>query len=322
MTRNLSREAHLWHTITSPEYLDRARNHLQTACDFFIASAKRHPLIADYAPVPYWGGVMELLLQTYSNARAMLALSEYGAMREWGGGLKDIPRGIAESSMSWMTTEDEAFFKSELNFAYGVCSRFGRATSMSERYTSDGYKTGTKNWRTCIPKDVGYGDDHILNCEDAVYAPRPAEIPEYAADKSVSCKTGQIVPWTGVWVPANGMGKAALAFARQGIQIMQPAYHLIREDEDTGEEEYDLIDCIWHPVRPTSHLVPLQPLDDASAETSERERCEAGQPCPHEGFWHTPAKSDSRRFFKAGEIMPAFESDWGDTVWLRDENQQ
>ena len=97
MTRNLSREAHLWYTITSPEYLDRARDHLQTASDFFIACAKAHSFIADYAPVPYWGGKMEYLLQTYANARAMLILGNFSAMQDWGGTLEGHParhRGI------------------------------------------------------------------------------------------------------------------------------------------------------------------------------------------------------------------------------------
>ena len=111
--------------------------------------------------------------------------------------------------------------------------------------------------------------DHILNSEDAVYAPRPTEIPEYAADTSVSCKTGQIVPWTGVWVPADGMGKAALVFARQGLQIMQPAYHFIRKDEDTGDEEYDLVEATFHPVRPTGRMVPLPAADTEDATPAQ-----------------------------------------------------
>jgi hypothetical protein len=36
---------------------------------------------------------------------------------------------------------------------------------------------------------------------------------------------------------------------------------------------------------------------------SPRLHCPAGQRCPKDGYWLTPAKADSRRFFKAGEIM-------------------
>jgi hypothetical protein len=48
-------------------------------------------------------------------------------------------------------------------------------------------------------------------------------------------------------------------------------------------------------------------------------RCPAGQPCPREGFWVTPAKTNSRRYFHAGEVMPDVGSDYGATIWQWDE---
>lgn len=47
----------------------------------------------------------------------------------------------------------------------------------------------------------------------------------------------------------------------------------------------------------------------------------AGQVCPESGWWFTPAKADSRRLFKQGEIMPDLDSAWGSTIWQWDENQ-
>lgn len=44
-------------------------------------------------------------------------------------------------------------------------------------------------------------------------------------------------------------------------------------------------------------------------------RCEAGQPCPRDGEWETPAKASSRRRFKQGEVMPSVEADYGQTIW-------
>lgn len=52
-----------------------------------------------------------------------------------------------------------------------------------------------------------------------------------------------------------------------------------------------------------------------------RLRCEAGQPCPREGRWFTPAQADSARFFKAGEVMPELGGDYGATIWQWDQNQ-
>lgn len=51
-------------------------------------------------------------------------------------------------------------------------------------------------------------------------------------------------------------------------------------------------------------------------------RCEANKPCPEAGFWWTPAKEHSRRYFQQGEIMPNFPgSPYGVTIWQWDVNQ-
>lgn len=50
-------------------------------------------------------------------------------------------------------------------------------------------------------------------------------------------------------------------------------------------------------------------------------RTPAGQPCPKEGRWFTPAAAGSRRLFKQGEIMPEVPSDYGSTFWQWDSDQ-
>ena len=47
----------------------------------------------------------------------------------------------------------------------------------------------------------------------------------------------------------------------------------------------------------------------------------AGQPCPKEGWWFTPAAAGSRRHFKQGEVMPEVQSDYGSTFWQWDSDQ-
>ena len=51
-------------------------------------------------------------------------------------------------------------------------------------------------------------------------------------------------------------------------------------------------------------------------------RTPAGEPCPKEGYWFTPAHSDSRRHFKQGEVMPDFKNPLWATLWQWDENQK
>lgn len=50
-------------------------------------------------------------------------------------------------------------------------------------------------------------------------------------------------------------------------------------------------------------------------------RCEAGLPCPKSGYWLTPAKAGSRRYFQQGETMPDVASDYGSTIWQWDIDQ-
>jgi hypothetical protein len=55
-------------------------------------------------------------------------------------------------------------------------------------------------------------------------------------------------------------------------------------------------------------------LDPASA--SMNESVPAGRACPRAGWWFTPAKQASRRYFKQGDVFPEFEGGaYGATFW-------
>ncbi|MFZ6648914.1 PoNe immunity protein domain-containing protein [Undibacterium sp. TJN25] len=57
-------------------------------------------------------------------------------------------------------------------------------------------------------------------------------------------------------------------------------------------------------------------------EVSEIGRVQGGQACPAEGYWETPARANSRHFFKQGEVMPTFEgANYGATIWQRSVDQ-
>jgi hypothetical protein len=47
-------------------------------------------------------------------------------------------------------------------------------------------------------------------------------------------------------------------------------------------------------------------------------RVAAGMACPEPGYYFTPAKENSRRFFAAGEVMPNVVGDYGVTIWQKD----
>lgn len=114
--------------------------------------------------------------------------------------------------------------------------------------------------------------------------------------------------------------------------------HLVVTDEYSNYEGYWAFDaaavCLLHGIDDTSfrdHLVYPKDLIDwakthgslekikSSAgrveDSAERLRCEAGQPCPRDGEWDTPARANSRRRFKQGDVMPNIDSDYGQTIW-------
>lgn len=318
MHRNLSREAHLWYTVVSPEYMVQAKTRLQSAFDLIAARSQAHPFISNYAPVPHWGGVMEGLLLSFDNALTALRNGNSGPMQDWGSRLSDVPRGFKESNMEWLSEPDQKTFMMLLNQAYSTSNGFLSALSMSERYSSDDYKDGSADWHYEIPRDAGYpGDDIVVYSEEDILPQLPAEIPEYAADTSVTCKTGEIVPWTGVWVPTTGMGTAALVFARKHIQIMQASYEVIKDGDD---ETFTIIDTSFHPVKPTGRMIPHPSLANTPGSVTHR-NVPAGRPCPEAGWWFTPAKQGSRRWFKQGETMPSVGGDYGQTFWQRAPDQ-
>jgi uncharacterized protein YjbI with pentapeptide repeats len=74
-----------------------------------------------------------------------------------------------------------------------------------------------------------------------------------------------------------------------------------RAIEYSGAVGIDSIE--WCSVSAGSHHVP---------------RIEGGGSCTKDGYWFTPAAKDSRRYFKAGEIMPKVASDFGLTLWQWD----
>jgi hypothetical protein len=83
--------------------------------------------------------------------------------------------------------------------------------------------------------------------------------------------------------------------------------------------------CKWYFVEMVNgeyeDLAELEAQENTTTTGQERIRAEAGLPCPREGYYFTPARIGSRRFFKQGEIMPEVGGDYGATIWQWDGQQ-
>lgn len=64
--------------------------------------------------------------------------------------------------------------------------------------------------------------------------------------------------------------------------------------------------------------IPRRPVK--LTDGREMLRVAGGQACQREGIWFTPAKADSARRFRVGDIMPVFDfADYGMTIWQLNE---
>ena len=304
MHRDLSKEAFLWNFLNSPEFTDRSYERLKLLDRFITDLQETNPIGKEFAPTNYWVGVIRELLEYYPNARSMLEHEDFEAMERWAIKLGDIGRGFMESGR-WMGIED---FKEILRLhdeAYSAVSKFKNAASMSIAYYRQAL-TGRGEFHP-LKHDLGFTYADIILCLDEV--DDFDSIQEFEAHPEITCKTGNIVPKSGVWVPASGMGTAALALTRQG-QFMQPMYPVVDVDEN-GYEYVEPTDTEWYWVGPTGRMISLRTQD------ARVNRVPAGQPCPATGWWYTPAKLDSRRQFEAGEIFSDIKaSDYGETLWI------
>ena len=191
--RNLSQEAYLWYTISSPAYIAQAKAKLQEAVNLMHAQIKSHSFIADYAPVPYWAGVMEDLLSHFNSALEILKQGEFDPMQRWAGRMQDIPRGLNESNMNWMS--EQGRFMDLLNETFSICNKFLTSVAMSERFSDPNCKDRSADWCDEVPTDVGYEANGVARYIDSsVFPVLPDQIPEYAPDTALSCRTGDIVP--------------------------------------------------------------------------------------------------------------------------------
>ncbi|WP_295907288.1 PoNe immunity protein domain-containing protein [uncultured Xanthomonas sp.] len=117
---------------------------------------------------------------------------------------------------------------------------------------------------------------------------------------------GEYMPYYGYW-----SFEAAAVCVINGIDDSSFRDHILYPK--------DLAD--W--ARANDSIARLKPGASALGLQGSGGRVPGGQPCPQAGWWHTPAKTGSRRYFKAGEVMPAIEgSAYGETFWLWDTHQE
>ena len=120
----------------------------------------------------------------------------------------------------------------------------------------------------------------------------------------------------GLWGDDIGL----LNFARQSKyasvfpNIEHPARHEIMDKAFTERP------CKWYFVEllegEFEDSAPDAMADAPGSEPQHPPRKASGEPCPHAGWWFSPAREGSRQYFRDGAIFPKLEGDYGYTFWL------
>jgi hypothetical protein len=146
-----------------------------------------------------------------------------------------------------------------------------------------------KGWyRSMKGAAMFYGNDTSIT--------RPEDV-----DDEWSAPAGS-TPYTGYWT----MEAAAFTYL---LDLDDTSYR----NEVTYPK--DMIDYARaHPRRTVAEAIQ-------AASRAPRTHIPAGEGCPQDGWWFSPAKPGSRRYFKEGEVMPKLETQYGDTFWQWDADQ-
>lgn len=143
----------------------------------------------------------------------------------------------------------------------------------------------------------------------------PTSWPKYRINPNVFVKTGDTVKQSGIYLPSCNDSCAAVQIEGYECYEAEVGY-----DPVTTHAQFRA-GTTWTLVERIADSGGGIPgaLDEVAAGI--RVRVEAGKTCPRAGYYFTPAKTDSRRLFQQGEVMPDFQFKGWETIWQWDQDQ-
>ncbi len=264
-----------------------------------------------------------------------------------GTGASHCSRMLSEFSSLWMTPGEEERFGKQFDAVYSYASKIDHVagagggkylkdSSMVAAWDEDESQFFPRLPRFRVRTDVE-GETGKRPQRSGVYVPQddPNGTLQFGWAGNDDGKLGKVQTF-------NDAGLRALAaIGRRDLwrdeQKMidhvkrELAQGLLQPESGIGEKDLDEMSAAWIVLSPQA--VTSRPCkwyfvemidgefddadEDEAAEMLERTRpnVPANQPCPEAGWWFTPAKPGSRRYFKQGETMPAVGGDYGETFW-------
>lgn len=276
--------------------------------------------VADYGRNNQIFDMFRCLAREFRAGAELASLEGYRELWDTASCFGGDVRGVQEQSLHcWMTKDEVREFESV---------RISRITAHAVRIelSLSSALTGANRFYDINPDhalhrdvDPGFPGEEIVrryeNYIDYYKEPLawnlPDPIPNYVVDESTSCKTGDEVPWTGIWYPSTGLEDHSLTFAIKGLR-MQPAYRVVKSREALLAEGMLIpvpktvaLATSWHPVIESPEL----------AVFSDELWAKAGQQCPKEGIWQPTDPGATQRYYRFGETMLSLNSAYSYTVW-------
>ncbi len=334
--RNLDRDAWFLYETTSIPYYELCARLCEEFAHFFNKLVTGHQAHG-MGRVDYW--VSRYLTHAENIRRGIefvRTAGDYMPMLDFLSSASSDYRGLIENAFGYETRDEWEKEFERMSYACGTGADVLRNNEWDGLYWLN-RDSLTEEERRLLDNSNVVGDKltAIQHLTEYQLAAIPAAFPTHLIDRSVQAKPGDRCPRSGVWVPAQwadeGANDFSLAFCIEG-RPMPPAYkilglekHVISEAKpEHGLPEFasyspktKAVDTTWYFV----HKPDVRGGEQPNPQSPLRLRCEANKPCPREGWWFTPAKADSRRFFRQGEVMPAFGTDYGLTIWQWDERQ-
>lgn len=265
------------------------------------------------------------------------------AMEEYSGtGVNSCAHMLSELSMGWATQEEEDGFKERFEQVYEYASAIDRVLKRpptAKDYTYWAIWKREKSQfprlpRFCVRADVE-GETDKIPPRTGVYVPQDdpygalqfrwtgggyGELCETYTFNEIGLDAVATLGRDGLWDD----NQALLRF------LQQPKYRGVFTDLGGDEvtdadiagsvvarESFVARPCKWYFVEMINGEYETQEESQGLPATGSPQRVPAGQPCPKSGWWSTPAKAHSRRYFAAGDTFPEIDgSDYGATFWL------
>lgn len=317
--RILHREAAIWDLFTSPKFLELAAQECEGTMRWFGTLAISRQ-VANFGRNNQVFDTFKKRAQSFRRAAELARSGDYQLAWDTADCIRGDMRGMMEQPLqSWMT---EAEYKEFNDIRTGRLTSYASAITHALHNALWGFQSfcnPLSSWPESVNHDGGFPGDEIAQSYDSDVRWYKGQLPwdlldplpEYTVDRSVACKTGDEVPWTGVWYPDTGLEKHSLTFAIKGLR-MQPAYRVVKTSEELRTESYMFpppetlaVPTTWHPVIPSARPV----------ETNKELWAKAGEPCPKAGVWQPTDPGASRRTYVVGEPMVNLGSAYGITVW-------